>query len=185
MKSSERELVNASKFVSLLLRHKPETIGLELDNSGWARIDDIESLTQNQSIKLNRSLIHQIVESCDKQRYSISECGEFVRANQGHSISVDINLEERIPPTFLYHGTASRFMDSILENGLLKRSRQHVHLSEKKSIAISVGSRHGKPVLLEVKAGEMVQEGIKFYQSKNGVWLVENVPPRYLSKIDK
>lgn len=176
------EITKASKFLSLLLRHKPETIGLKLDAQGWANIEELIVLSAQNQHLMNVDLIQQVVKNNDKQRFSISDDGCSIRANQGHSIPVDLTLEPRLPPEILYHGTATRFTDSIFQKGLVKSGRQHVHLSETGSTAVSVGQRHGKPIVLIVAAQSMYEQGYDFYQSKNGVWLTDHVPSKFLSK---
>jgi len=169
-----------SKFLSLILRHKPEHIGLELDDHGWALIDDLLDKAGNP--ELTRELLYEIVTTNDKQRFIISEDGSRIRANQGHSIKVDLGLQELKPPNILYHGTADRFVDSIFEKGLIKKQRHHVHLSEQIKTAEAVGKRYGKLVLLKIDAEKMYSKGFKFYKSENEVWLVDTVPSEYLSK---
>jgi len=177
---NERQIKNASKFMSLLLRHKPETIGLELDGNGWAIVDDMVRLSANQKHPLTHELIKLAVENNNKNRFSFSDDGKRIRANQGHSVSVDVELEEKEPPRFLYHGTATRNLESIERTGINKGSRQHVHLSEDEWTAKDVGGRHGKPVILEIMSQQMHLDGCKFYQSVNGVWLTDEVKPKYL-----
>ena len=169
-----------SKFLSLILRHKPEAIGLILDPEGWADLDELIRLANARGTALTRELVREIVASNDKQRFALSPDGLRIRANQGHSVHVDLKLEPQQPPAILFHGTATRFVASILEAGLRPGSRQHVHLSAGEDTAISVGGRHGKPVVLTVRAAEMVRDGHRFYRSANGVWLTDLVPPGYL-----
>jgi putative RNA 2'-phosphotransferase len=177
------DLVSSSKFLSLVLRHKPESIGLTLDDGGWAEIDALIELSQNH-MPLTRALIETIVEQSNKQRFAISEDGCRIRANQGHSIEVDLQLLPVVPPDRLYHGTATRFVDAIRREGLLKRSRQHVHLSADAKTATTVGARHGKPVVLPVRAGEMAAAGHAFFLSRNGVWLTDAVPVAFIDFSD-
>jgi putative RNA 2'-phosphotransferase len=172
-------LVSASKFLSLILRHQPEVIGLTLDDAGWADIDTLIRLSQPHK-PLTRALIEQVVEENSKQRFAISEDGRRIRANQGHSIEVDLGFLPVTPPTLLYHGTATRFVDAIRSEGLAKRSRQHVHLSADADTATAVGARHGKPVVLIVRAGEMAAAGHAFFHSENGVWLTDAVPAGFI-----
>jgi len=167
-----------SKFLSLLLRHKPETIGLKLDKNGWADIDEL--IEKSKKIKLTRALIDEVVADNDKQRFIIE--GDKIRANQGHSIKVDMEFKAVTPPDTLFHGTATRFLESIMETGLSKQKRQHVHLSKNIETATAVGKRHGKVVILEVDAKNMSEEGYEFYLSENGVWLTDNVPVNYLKE---
>lgn len=167
-----------SKYLSYILRHSPESINIKLDSNGWASIEEI--IKNTDSFKLNYEIIKEVVDTNTKKRFAISEDSKMIRANQGHSINVDLNLEEKIPPEFLYHGTASRFIDSIKESGIKSMDRQHVHLSLDKETAEIVGKRHGKPVILIIKALEMYKAGFKFYLSENGVWLSEEVKAEYI-----
>jgi putative RNA 2'-phosphotransferase len=177
----EKNIVACSKFLSLILRHAPETIKLELDGNGWAMIDDIIRLSKHHGKPISLELIQAAVASNDKKRFAISEDGLRIRARQGHSIAnIDLNMTRRVPPEFLFHGTASRFVNSIRESGLKSGSRNHVHMSHDNETAIRVGSRHGSPVVLVIKALEMHTAGHCFYQSENGVWLTEYVPTQFL-----
>ncbi|WP_426340509.1 RNA 2'-phosphotransferase [Pseudoduganella sp. S-14] len=173
--------VSQSKFLSLVLRHKPEEIGLVLDQNGWASIDELIALANARGTNLNRSQIEFIVENSDKKRFAISADGTKIRANQGHSVEIALGLPPQTPPERLYHGTATRFLGSIRESGLHSAARQHVHLSSDHATAEKVGSRHGKPVVLTVEAGQMARDGHFFYISENGVWLTEAVPAKYLN----
>ena len=170
-----------SKFLSYVLRHKPESIGLKLDLNGWAQIDELLQCASKKGKKLNRKQLREVVETNDKQRFSLSEDGHRIRANQGHSLKVDLALEAIEPPEKLYHGTAKRFLESIFKQGLQPRGRHHVHLSKDLKTAMKVGQRHGKPVVLEIEARQMNIEGYKFYCSANGVWLTDSVPPKYFN----
>ena len=173
--------VSKSKFLSLVLRHKPEEIGLVLDQNGWASIDELIVLANARGTHLSRPLIESIVANSDKQRFAISADGLKIRANQGHSVEIALGLSPQTPPERLYHGTATRFLDSIRGSGLHAGSRQHVHLSQDLATAEKVGSRHGKPVVLTVESGQMARDGHHFYLSDNGVWLTEAVPAKYLA----
>ncbi len=177
-----KQLNKVSKFLSFVLRHKPDAIDLELDANGWASIDALISKANasSEQTNLDRTLIHEIVNTSDKKRFIISDDGQNIRANQGHSINVDLQLKEVIPPEFLYHGTATRFLDSILKEGLKPQQRQYVHLSKDIETATAVGQRYGKPVILKIKALLMCEQGFTFYLSENGVWLTEEVPSNYL-----
>ena len=175
------QLVSTSKFLSLVLRHQPEAIGLVLDEQGWANVDDLLEKANQADRAITRDLLVQVVEQNDKQRFSLSVDGTRIRANQGHSIAVNLGLQARKPPEVLYHGTATRFLESILTQGLRPQKRQHVHLSPDLATAFRVGQRHGKPVILEVDTAGMQQDGQTFYCSANGVWLCDRVPPRFLS----
>jgi len=169
-----------SKFLSLVLRHKPERIGLALDQYGWVQVEDLIARAQKAGIDIDRQLLQIVVEQNNKKRFAFNEDGTKIRANQGHSLSVDLGLTAVDPPDVLYHGTATRFLDSIKKEGLLPQGRHHVHLSPDEKTAMAVGKRHGKPVVLIVKAKEMVEQGYQFYRSANGVWLTERVPAIYL-----
>jgi putative RNA 2'-phosphotransferase len=169
------DLTKTSKFLSYVLRHRPDEIGLMLDENGWADVAELIERARSASVELTESTIRQIVASNDKQRFALSEDGKRIRANQGHSVDVDLALKPQQPPEILYHGTASRFLDSIRRDGLKAMSRQHVHLSPDEATAIKVGQRHGKPVVLRIRAREMAKSGAVFYLSDNGVWLTERV----------
>ena len=177
----EDQIVRKSKFLSLVLRHNPGKIGLTLDENGWARIDELIQCAGRNRVSLSVESIREIVESNDKKRFAISEDGSRIRANQGHSVQIDLALKPQEPPDFLYHGTATRFLDSILSTGLNSGNRQHVHLSADFETAVKVGSRHGKPVVLRVSSGDMHRAGIQFFLSENGVWLSNVVLNQYLS----
>ncbi len=175
------DLVRTSKFLSRILRHHPESIGLELDEGGWADLDTLVSLANGAGRRLTREQILQVVARNDKQRFAVSADGRRIRANQGHSIRIDLGPEPRSPPERLFHGTAERNLESIHRQGLIRGSRQHVHLSLDEETATRVGRRHGRPIVLVVDAGAMVRDGFEFFLSENGVWLTERVPPRYLA----
>jgi len=180
---SKKSLTKASKFLSLVLRHKPDAIGLTLDVEGWTSISELIDKAQSQ-IPLTKELIEQIVSTSDKQRFKISDDGLMIRASQGHSIKVDLKLLPKEPPAVLYHGTATRFIDSIKQEGLKPGQRHHVHLSTDVATATAVGKRYGKVVILKVDTKSMHQQGYKFFLSDNNVWLTEHVPPPYLSMAD-
>ncbi|MDR1976853.1 MAG: RNA 2'-phosphotransferase [Campylobacteraceae bacterium] len=170
-----------SKFLSYILRHKPEAIGIKLDKDGWADVEDLILCANKNGENLTKELIKKVVETSDKKRFALSSDERFIRANQGHSAKeVDISFKELTPPQFLYHGTAVRFVDSIKEKGLIPISRQYVHLSFDEQTALTVGQRHGKPIVLKIKAKEMSESGYKFYLSENDVWLTKNVPSGYI-----
>ena len=173
-------LTKTSKFLSLVLRHEPEAIGLSLDENGWAEIDELIRLANAGGKPVTRALIDEVVRDNDKQRFAISADGTRIRANQGHSIEVDLALTALEPPATLYHGTATRFAKSIRNIGLVKQSRQHVHLSSDPDTAIKVGSRHGKALVLSIRAGEMHARGLSFFQSANGVWLTDAVAAEFI-----
>ena len=176
---AQQNLTKTSKFISLILRHKPEAIGITLDEHGWANVDDlIEGVSKTQP--LDMAMLEQIVAEDEKQRYSFNEDKTLIRANQGHSIPVDVELEEKQPPKILYHGTGEKFVSSINEQGLIPKSRLYVHLSPDEATALKVGQRHGKPVIYKVRSGDMYKDGFKFFCSVNGVWLTKEVPVKYL-----
>ena len=174
-------LKETSKYMSLILRHKPETIGITLDEHGWADVDELIAGIARTHV-FNRDILEEIVRTDEKQRYSFNDDKTLIRANQGHSIPVDVELEEAKPPEKLWHGSAVKYEASIDAQGLIPKSRLYVHLSEDKETALKVGQRHGKPVIYIVKAGAMYEAGYKFYLSKNGVWLTKEVPAVYLEK---
>ena len=172
-------LTDTSKFISLILRHKPSEIGIELDEHGWANVTElIEGINKRQPF--NMAQLEEIVSTDNKQRYSFNEDKTLIRANQGHSIPVDIELKEVTPPDVLYHGTGEKFVASINELGLIPKSRLYIHLSKDMQTATSVGRRHGNPVIYTVNGKQMVADGYKFYLSVNGVWLTKEVPVKYL-----
>jgi putative RNA 2'-phosphotransferase len=181
---SKKLLDETSKFLSFVLRHEPQAIGLALNAEGWASIDALISGAAGDGRQLSRELIENVVASSDKKRFAISADGHSIRAVQGHSTkSVDLQFEQKQPPQTLYHGTATRFLDSIHEQGLIPGQRHHVHLSEEIATASVVGQRYGTLVVLQVAAQQMEEQGFKFYQAENGVWLTEQVPPRFLSPV--
>jgi putative RNA 2'-phosphotransferase len=172
-----------SKFLSYVLRHEPQSIGLTLDREGWADIVALIDGAKQSGRELDEALIRAIVEGSDKKRFAISDDGLSIRAVQGHSTeSVAISYAEKVPPEFLYHGTATRFLESILKEGLRPGERQHVHLSEDLQTATAVGQRYGKPIVLKVEALRMHHQGFKFFQAENGVWLTEKVPNFFLNQ---
>ncbi len=170
-----------SKFISLILRHKPEVIGIQLDNYGWANVEELINKMQATGRIIDKDILEQIVATDNKQRYSFNEDKTKIRANQGHSILVDVELKEQQPPDVLYHGTANRFFDSIMEEGLKPMNRLYVHLSVDVTTAMQVGKRHGKPVILRIDSKSMYKDGSKFFLSKNGVWLTKTVDKKYLT----
>jgi putative RNA 2'-phosphotransferase len=173
-------LVRISKFLSLVLRHKPQTIGLVLDPNGWAGVADLIARVNRAGIALTPELLRQVVATNDKQRFAFSEDGLKIRASQGHSIPVELDLQPGQPPEWLFHGTARRNLASIRAQGLLRGQRNHVHLSADERTARSVGQRYGEPVVLPVRAGAMAAAGYPFFLSANGVWLTEQVPVEFI-----
>ncbi|MCI8296661.1 MAG: RNA 2'-phosphotransferase [Lachnospiraceae bacterium] len=176
------DLESTSKLISLILRHKPETVGITLDEHGWADVQDLIRGIQKKR-PFDMETLEEIVRTDSKQRYSFNEDKTLIRANQGHSIQVDVELPVAVPPQELYHGTGQKYAGSIDKTGLLPKSRLYVHLSGDTETAIKVGSRHGKPVVYRVKSGQMQKDGYVFYRSVNGVWLTERVPVEYLEKV--
>lgn len=179
---NEKTAKNISKFLSLVLRHSPETIELKLDENGWADVDElIEKCNKKESQnEMTAELLDYVVKNNDKKRFAFNEDKTKIRASQGHSISVELNLNEAEPSEFLYHGTVDKFLENIKKEGLQKMSRQHVHLSKDRETAIKVGSRRGAPQILTIRSGEMFRDGFKFYLSENNVWLTDEVPAKYI-----
>ncbi|NEP10062.1 MAG: RNA 2'-phosphotransferase [Symploca sp. SIO2C1] len=177
-------LIKISKYLSKHLRHQPERIGIKLAPGGWVSIDELLRACKKHSFEINRTELEEVVANNDKKRFSFDSTGTLIRANQGHSVEVDLQLEPVIPPKVLYHGTGHRAVEVILQQGLRKMSRHHVHLSSEMITARKVGARHGRPVILIVDAAGMQNDGYTFYCSDNGVWLVDNVPPKYLQQTE-
>lgn len=174
--------IHLSKFLSLVLRHKPETIGLTLDSQGWVSVDELIAKSNAAGTRLTKEELIYVVETSDKKRFTLSENRQLIRAAQGHSVSVELGLSPQTPPDILYHGTATRYLDSILKEGLKPQSRQQVHLSAMEDTAHRVGQRHGTPVILKVDALNMHKRGFKFFMADNGVWLTDAVPPEFLAQ---
>jgi putative RNA 2'-phosphotransferase len=177
----EKNLKSASKFLSLVLRHNPAQIGLELDENGWASVSELLEKINAKGNNIDIDLLNEILETNDKKRFAFNDEKTKIRASQGHSIEIDLALQPSVPPNVLYHGTATRFVESILKEGLTKQQRQHVHLSEKLETANTVGTWHGKPAILLVNAKLMHEDGSIFYQSENNVWLTDYVEVKYIS----
>ena len=178
-----KRLVRVSKYLSLHLRHQPEKLGLELAPGGWVEVADLLAACARDGFPLTRAELEEVVVTSDKQRFSFDDTGTQLRANQGHSVEVDLQLEPAAPPPLLYHGTPERFVAPILEKGLLKMKRHHVHLSPTVETPRKVGARRGRPVILAVDAAAMHRDGHVFYCSANGVWLTDRVPPQYLTRL--
>lgn len=174
-------LTETSKFLSLILRHKPEVIGLSLDEHGWARVDEVIAGI-SKTRRFDRNMLEEIVRTDSKQRYAFNEDKTLIRANQGHSIYVDVELDAAKPPDILWHGTGEKYVSFIEKSGLLPKGRLYVHISADRETAYKVGRRHGKAVIYKVLAGKMWVDGYTFYCSKNGVWLTEKVPVEYLKR---
>jgi len=170
------DISQISKYLSYILRHKPESIGLVLDNNGWANIDELISKTKE--FVLTKEILNEVVKTSDKQRFIIKD--NTIRANQGHSIDIDLNVLSTNPPSLLYHGTAIKNIDRIMQEGIKSMSRQYVHLSADKQTAVNVAQRHGKPIVMQIDCRTMYEDGYKFYLSENNVWLTDYIPPKYI-----
>lgn len=178
----DRRLVTVSKFLAKHLRHAPEALGLRLQPGGWVSVDDLLTASARAGFAISYDELIECVETNDKKRFSFDDSGDLIRANQGHTVEVDLHLEEKKPPDVLYHGTVERFLVSILAEGLKKGKRHHVHLSKDIETAHKVGARRGKPVILQVDAARMVGQGFTFFLSANGVWLTDFVPAAFLAR---
>ena len=176
----EKQFKHISKFLSLVLRHQPEEIGLTLDHEGWADVAELIAKMNKKGGKLDFATLQLIVDTNDKKRYSFNDDKTRIRANQGHSVEVDLNLVAQEPPATLYHGTTDKYIDIIRQHGIQRMNRHHVHLTTTKATALNVGSRHGKPVLLAINALKMHEQKYEFYLSANGVWLTDQVPPAFI-----
>ena len=179
---STQEQKKISKFLCLVLRHRPEVIGVDLDKSGWADTAELLEKMGRKGRPITAVQLREIVETNDKKRFAFSADRSKIRATQGHTIEVDLGLEERTPPEILYHGTSERFLDSILKKGIGRGERHHVHLSTDTTTALQVGSRHGNAVVLTIRTGQMHKAGIKFYISENEVWLTDHVAPEFIER---
>jgi putative RNA 2'-phosphotransferase len=177
---SAGRLVRHSRFLSRVLRHAPDVAGVQLDPEGWVDVDALIEGARRQGIPLTRELVADVVARNDKQRFTLDESGRRIRANQGHSVPVDLGLVPTVPPAVLYHGTATRHVQAIRRAGLQRRGRQHVHLSATREMAWQVGARHGVPTVLEVDAQALHGQGHAFFLSANGVWLTDHVPARFI-----
>lgn len=178
---NSEELKTKSKWLSKHLRHSPQKVGLTLEDGGWVTIDALLKAANNNHMSMTFRQLDEVVKGNDKQRFAYDSTGKKIRANQGHSVEVDLKLQPLTPPAILYHGTATKNQQSIMEEGILKGRRHHVHLSRETQVAVQVGSRHGKPLVLTIDALAMHANGFDFFKSENGVWLVEEVPPRFIS----
>jgi putative RNA 2'-phosphotransferase len=179
---NEKENAKISRFLSLVLRHKPEAIGIKLDEQGWTDVESLLEKSNPGGFNLDKTILKHIVETNSKRRFAFNETGDKIRANQGHSVDVKLGYNSRKPPRTLYHGTGEKSVASILQTGLQRRGRHHVHLSSGAETAFKVGQRHGKPVVFEVSAQRMFDDGHEFFLSENGVWLTDHVPATYLKK---
>ena len=178
---TEKEKIRASKFICLVLRHNPQAAGIDLDKNGWADTQQLLAGMAHTKHKITLDDLKEIVATDEKQRYKFGDDFAKIRANQGHSVKVDVEMKEATPPTVLYHGTAARFLDAIKAEGLRPKNRLHVHLSIDEKTAVQVGGRHGKPAVLIINAADMHKDGHRFYISENGIWLTNNVPPQYIN----
>ena len=179
----DKRLITVSKYLAKYLRHAPHELGLTLRPGGWVPVDELLAAAERHGCPITYNELVECVETNDKRRFAFDGTGDLIRANQGHSVDVDLHLEEREPPEVLYHGTVERSLHSILESGLVRGRRHHVHLSKDVETATKVGSRRGKPVILEVEDGRMHRDGHTFFLSANGVWLTDAVPPAYLARM--
>ena len=179
---TEKENTHISKFLSLVLRHKPETINITLDDNGWTDVDILIRQLKAKGVDITKEILQHVVDTNAKKRFAFNEDKTKIRASQGHSVEVELEYKPKQPPEILYHGTAETSVASILQTGLDKRSRHHVHLSANVETAISVGQRYGKPVLLKIASLKMFGEGYVFYLSENNVWLTDHVPVKYIEK---
>jgi putative RNA 2'-phosphotransferase len=177
---NDKENTKISKFLSLVLRHQPETIGISLDENGWTDVNTLIDKMNHNGFTISNEILKYIVESNNKKRFAFNEANTLIRASQGHSIEVNLGYSPQQPPLILFHGTSDQNVESILNKGIEKRSRNHVHLSLDIDTAIKVGQRHGKPVIFEVASGQMYEDGFKFFISENNVWLTDQVPSKYL-----
>ena len=177
---TEKETIRASKFLSLILRHEPERVGLKLGEAGWVTVEELLHAVNHHGVTLTPAGLRHIVATSDKKRFALSEDGSRIRANQGQSVEVDLQYPPQTPPEILYHGTATRFLDGIRQSGLQKMERHDVHLSAETKVTLQVGGRHGRPALLVIRAGDMHRAGFIFRCSANGVWLVEQVPRQFI-----
>ncbi|HBE16965.1 MAG TPA: RNA 2'-phosphotransferase [Cyanobacteria bacterium UBA11149] len=176
----DNRLVKISKYLSYHLRHHPDKIGISLAPGGWVDVDELLDASRRDSFYISRTELNEVVAHNDKQRFSFDETDTKIRANQGHSVEIDLQLSAAIPPDALYHGTGQKTVKSILQEGLRKMSRHHVHLSPDLATAKKVGARHGSPVVFTINTLAMQRDNYTFYCSDNGVWLVDYVPPEYL-----
>jgi len=177
---TDKETIKMSKFLSLILRHEPERVGLKLGEAGWVSVEELLQALTRHGVAITLDELRHIVATSDKKRYAFSNDGQRIRASQGHSVEVDLQYPPQTPPEILYHGTATRFLDGIRKDGLQKMERHDVHLSAETKVTLQVGGRHGKPVLLTIRAGDMHRAGFVFRCSANRVWLVDHVPPSFI-----
>jgi putative RNA 2'-phosphotransferase len=177
---TEKETIRTSKFLSLILRHEPQQVGITLDEAGWVGVQELLDAVNRHGVKLTLDDLKHVVETNTKKRFAFSEDGQRIRASQGHSVEVDLQYQPQAPPEVLYHGTATRFVEAIRKDGLKSMARHDVHLSAETKTTLQVGGRHGKPVLLTIRAGDMHRAGRVFRCAANGVWLVKEVPAEFI-----
>jgi putative RNA 2'-phosphotransferase len=182
---SDKQITHISKFLSLVLRHQPETIGIQLDRSGWTDIDELIEKANSYGVKFDREILNHIVATNSKKRFAFNNTFDKIRASQGHSVEIELGYTNQKPPEILFHGTGEKSVQSILDTGLEKRNRQHVHLSSDFDTAVKVGQRHGKPFVFKVLAERMYNDNFQFFISDNGVWLTDHVPTKYLKQNDE
>ena len=182
---SDKELTRISKFLSFVLRHQPAAIGIQLDQNGWADVKDLIQKANDHGIRFDRETLNHLVATNSKKRFAFNDTYERIRASQGHTIDIELGYNSQKPPQILFHGTSENSVQSILDSGLKKQSRQYVHLSRDSETAIKVGQRHGKPVVFKVFAEEMYNENFQFFLSDNGVWLTDNVSAKYLNRYNE
>ena len=178
---NEQQTKTISKFLSLILRHQPEVIGITLDENGWTDVDELIAKMNAKGHRISFDQLEEVVITNDKQRFAFSEDYNKIRASQGHSVNISLGLDPQEPPAYLYHGTVAKFLDSIRKEGLQRMSRQHLHLSRDRETAVKVGRRRGAPVILNINSGAMHKDGYLFYLSDNGVWLTDHVPAKYIN----
>lgn len=179
---NEKNIKRISKFLSLILRHNPSKINLELNENGWANVEELINKANKHNVRFSKEILEEVVATNDKKRFAFNADKTEIRANQGHSIkTIDLKLEAVKPPDYLYHGTVGKFMQAIKKEGLQKMNRQHVHLSQDLETATKVGSRRGQAIILSIRSGAMHEKGYAFYLSENGVWLTDKVPAEYIN----
>lgn len=177
------DLVKMGKYLSLILRHKPELIYLKIDEHGWVEVDQLLKGINDSGRYISKEMLDIIVNTNNKKRYQYNDDQTKIRANQGHSIKVDVELQEKVPPDILYHGTAQKYLDKIKKSGIRKMNRLYVHLSKDIQTAINVGKRHGQPIVLVIDTKKMLRDGYKFYYSYNGVWLCDDIAYSYVEEV--
>lgn len=181
---NDKQITHISKFLSLVLRHQPEIIGIHLDQNGWTDVDELIKKANQNGVNFDREILNHVVATNSKKRFAFNDTSDRIRASQGHSINIELGYTNQKPPEILFHGTGEKSVQSILETGLKKRDRQHVHLSTDFEVAVKVAQRHGKPFVFKVLAEQMYHDKYQFFISDNGVWLTDDVPAKYLKQHD-